>query len=78
MVKLVLFIIIGSIIGFLFIANIMYATDIGMKTIKNWYQNTEGFYHLVSQFFIIATHPLMQTFLAFGMILMGIRVIFIA
>ncbi|WP_425379388.1 hypothetical protein [Spiroplasma endosymbiont of Stenodema calcarata] len=77
MVKLIFFFVIGLTVGFGFIANIVMATDLGFTTVKNYLQSANDFYKLVAQLFIIATHPIFQLYMAFGIIIMGIRIIFI-
>ncbi|WP_425379938.1 hypothetical protein [Spiroplasma endosymbiont of Stenodema calcarata] len=77
MIKLIFFFVIGLTIGFGFIANIVMATDLGFSTVKHYLESVNDFYKLVAQLFIIATHPIFQLYMAFGIIIMGIRIIFI-
>lgn len=77
MVKLIFFFVIGLTVGFGFITNIVMATDLGFSTVKHYLQSANDFYKLVAQLFIITTHPIFQLYIAFGIIIMGIRIIFI-
>ncbi|WFG95939.1 hypothetical protein M0C40_07495 [Spiroplasma citri] len=77
MLKLIFFFVIGLTVGFGFVANIVVATDLGFSTVKHYLESANDFYKLVAHFFIIATHPIFQLYIAFGIIIMGIRIIFI-
>ncbi len=72
MIKLIFFFVIGLTVGFGFIANIVMATDLGFSTVKHYLESANDFYKLVVQLFIIATHPIFQLYMAFGIIIMGI------
>lgn len=77
MVKLVLFLVLGTILGLTFIFNIVNSMGIAFDTIKSWLDSENDFYNLISHLFIITTHPLFLLFLSFGIIFIGIRVMFI-
>ncbi|ELL44356.1 hypothetical protein [Spiroplasma melliferum] len=76
MLKLIVFGVLGIILGFTFVANIFAASQSAIEIIKTWSESNNAFYNLVSQLFILATHPIMQLFLAFGMLFIIIRVVF--
>lgn len=76
MLKLIVFAVMGVILGFTFVANIFVASQSAMDIIKTWSESNNAFYNLVSQLFILATHPIFQLFLAFGIIFIVIRVVF--
>ncbi|GAA6238844.1 MAG: hypothetical protein SPLM_09600 [Spiroplasma phoeniceum] len=76
MIKLLWFFLVIGIIGSEFVANIFLASETAMATIKQWINSSNEFYKLVAHLFIIATHPIFRLFIAFGIMLMIIRVIF--
>ncbi|WFG99429.1 hypothetical protein M1771_05405 [Spiroplasma citri] len=73
MLNLIFFFVIGLTVGFGFFANIVVATDLGFSTVKHYWESANDFYKLVAQLFIIATHPIFQLYMEFGIIIMGIR-----
>ncbi|AXF96006.1 hypothetical protein [Spiroplasma phoeniceum] len=77
MIKLLWFFLVIGIIGSAFVANIFLASETAMATIKQWFNSSNEFYKLVAHLFIIATHPIFRLFIAFGIMLMIIRVIFV-
>lgn len=76
MVKLLWFFFVASVIGITFVANIFLASETAMATIKQWFNSSNDFYKLIAHLFIIATHPIFRLFIAFGIMLMVIKVIF--
>lgn len=76
MIKLLWFFLVIGIIGSAFVANIFLASESAMATIKQWMNSTNEFYKLVAQLFILAVHPLFRLFIAIGIMLMIVRIIF--
>lgn len=77
MTKIILFTAIGLIVGFTFLANISGATQFALSYLGSWFDKEKDFYQLVSNLFVLASHPIWQVFIYTGVLIMGIRVMFI-
>ncbi|WP_338985634.1 hypothetical protein [Spiroplasma endosymbiont of Diplazon laetatorius] len=76
MVKLFVYLAFFLIVGFTVITNIGSAAAISLEYIKYWFGSENDFYKLVSQLFIITTHPIWLLFLSFGTLIMVLRLFF--